>query len=80
MPLPPPTIIVILDDSDGIYYWGYEYPDGKTDYIYGEKRRKVPGNRHRASGEDKSGERELGDFHGRRQDVDRHGHAFERCG
>ena len=38
----PPTIIVILDDSDGIYYWGYEYPDGKTDYIYGENGERAP--------------------------------------
>ena len=40
--LTPPTIIVILDDSDGIYYWGYEYPDGKTDYIYGENGERFP--------------------------------------
>ena len=37
----PPTIIVILD-SDGNYYWGYEYPDGSQEYLTDGNGSKIP--------------------------------------
>ncbi len=36
----PPTIIVM--EEDGIYYWGYEYPDGTEDFIRDNDGNRIP--------------------------------------
>lgn len=36
----PPTIIVI--EEDGVYYWGYENPDGSKDFILDNDGNKIP--------------------------------------
>lgn len=36
----PPTIVVM--EEDGTYYWGYEYPDGRREFITDENGDKIP--------------------------------------
>ena len=38
--LTPPTIIVM--EEDGTYYWGYEYPDGRREFITDDNGNKIP--------------------------------------
>ena len=39
--LTPPTIIVMLGE-DGVYYWGYQYPDGSKELILDETGKPIP--------------------------------------